>query len=77
MTMHFYPYADDEAEVAECGALLGFGGDSTNNWGLVDCRRCLKRKAEIIAAHATQETAIVAQMGDMADYMRAQENSNE
>lgn len=72
MRTHFYPYSDDEAEFAACGTPLGFGGDTSSNWGLVDCRLCIKNKAKITAAHETNERAIVEQMGDMAEFMRAQ-----
>ena len=54
MRTHYYPYSSDEAEVAACGTLLGYGGDVTSNWGLVDCKRCLQRKSQIMAAHAAE-----------------------
>lgn len=70
MSTHYYPYSSDEAEVAACGTLLGYGGDVTSNWGLVDCKRCLQRKSQIMAAHSMEEAAIVEQMGDMVAYFK-------
>ncbi|MBZ9665788.1 hypothetical protein H3221_013605 [Pseudomonas sp. LMG 31766] len=74
MATHFDPYPDSyEAEQAPCGTWLGERSESSSNWAHVDCRLCLKRKTEIIAAHAVNEAAIIEQMGDMAAYFRRNE----
>ncbi len=73
MATHFDPRQDDgSADQSACGTLLGECSESTSNWAHVDCRRCLKSKTKINAAHAAEEAAIVEQMGDMANFMRAQ-----
>lgn len=74
MAAHFYPYQDDdEADQAPCGTWLGDSSELTGNWALVDCRRCLNNKPKIMAGHAGNEAAIIAQMGDMARHMAAKE----
>jgi hypothetical protein len=76
MATHFDPYPDDdEAEKAPCGTWLGEASNGTSNWVHVDCGLCLRMKAKISAAHEASEAAIVEQMGDMAVYMRAVENT--
>ena len=76
MATHFDPYPDDdEAEQATSGTWLGEASNGTSNWGHVDCGLCLRMKAKISAAHEASETAIVEQMGYMAVYMRAVENT--
>lgn len=73
MRTHFYPYsADDDIEQAPCGARIGESSALSNQWAHVDCRLCIRNKAKITAAHKTNERAIVEQMGDMAEFMRAQ-----
>lgn len=60
MTTHFYPLSDDEvSDQAPCGTQLGDSSELTFNWQYVDCRRCLKHKGRITAAHRAQ-----AQGGD-------------
>lgn len=76
MATHFDPCPDDdEAEQAPCGTWLGEASNGTSNWAQVDCGLCLRMKAKICAAHEASEAAIVEQMGDMAVYMRAVENT--
>lgn len=76
MATHFDPYSeDDEAEQAPCGTWLGAASNGTSNWVHVDCGLCLKMKDKISAAHEASEAAIVEQMGNMAVYMRAAENT--
>ena len=76
MATHFDPYPDDEeGEQAPCGTWLGEASNGTSNWAHVDCGLCLRMKAKISAAHEASEAAIVEQMGDMAVYMRAVENT--
>ncbi|MNN15591.1 hypothetical protein D3C81_1287000 [compost metagenome] len=42
---------------------------------MVDCRLCQKRKSNITKAAAAEERAIVEQMGEMADFMRAERSA--
>lgn len=71
MVTHFDPRPNDEApDQAPCGTWLGDSSELSGNWAHVDCRLCLKRKPQIMAANSMEEAAIVEQMGDMAAYMR-------
>jgi len=70
---HFYPWGfPDDAEIGPCGIWLGLTSNLSGEWARVDCARCQKQKAKLTKAHAEEEAAIVAQMGDMADFMRKQ-----
>ncbi len=77
MATHFdpYPAVDDEAERAPCGTWLGEASSGSSNWAHVDCCLCLRKKTMISAAHEASEAAIVEQMGDIAVYMGAVENT--
>lgn len=76
MATHFDPCPDnDEAEQAPCGTWPGEASNGTSNWAHVDCGLCLRMNAKISAAHEASEAAIIEQMGDMAVYMRAVENT--
>jgi hypothetical protein len=46
-------------------------------WERVDCHRCQALKEKIIDTAATEERAIVEQMGDMAAFMRAEDGKQE
>ena len=72
MKTHFFagPGGDD-IERAPCGTWLGEGSGLSGMWEKVDCRRCQAMKAQIIESAATEERAIVEQMGDMANFMRS------
>jgi len=78
---HYYPPglarydADghDYVERGPCGTWLGEGSKLIGDWSRVDCMRCLKEKPAITASSEAEERAIVQQMGDMADFMRAQQ----
>ena len=74
MKTHFFagPGGDD-IERAPCGTWLGEGSGLSEMWEKVDCRRCQAVKAQIIESAATEERAIVEQMGDMAAFMRAED----
>lgn len=73
MKTHFAPFTDlEDIEQAPCGTWLGEASELSGDWTNVDCRRCQKRKQNIIKAAAAEEHAIVEQMGDMAAFMRAQ-----
>lgn len=74
MKTHFFagPGGDD-IERALCGTWLGEGSGLSEMWEKVDCRRCQAAKAKIIESAATEERAIVEQMGDMAAFMRAED----
>jgi hypothetical protein len=78
MKTHFFagPGADD-IERAPCGTWLGEGSGLSGMWERVDCRRCQALKEKIIDTAATEERAIVEQMGDMAAFMRAKDGRQE
>lgn len=78
MKTHFFtgPGADD-IERAPCGTWLGEGSGLSGMWEKVDCHRCQVAKVKIIESAATEESAIVEQMGDMADFMRAEDGKQE
>ncbi|WP_339418949.1 hypothetical protein [Pseudomonas sp. RL_105y_Pfl1_103] len=78
MKTHFFvgPEADD-IERASCGTWLGEGSGLSGMWERVDCRRCQALKEKIIDTAATEERAIVEQMGDMATFMRAEDGKQE
>lgn len=72
MKTHFAPGSmPDDAEQAPCGIWLGESSDMSGDWTRVDCRLCQKRKEKIIGSEAAEEHAIIEQMGDMANFMRA------
>lgn len=71
MSTHFSRYPVDEGpEQAPCGVWIGDASDLSSDWSRVDCKRCLKWKDTIMATHEAEESAIVQQMGDMADFMK-------
>ncbi|MEQ6329181.1 hypothetical protein VLF92_12760 [Pseudomonas chengduensis] len=71
VSTHFSRYPDDEGpEQAPCGIWIGDASDLSSDWGRVDCKRCLKWKDTIMATHEAEESAIVQQMGDMAEFMK-------
>lgn len=74
MKTHFSPHLQpDDAEQAACGTWFGDHSYTTGDWSHVDCCLCLKRKANIIKQCEAEERAIVEQMGDMATFMKRQE----
>lgn len=73
MRTHFYPYSShDDIEQTPCGTWIGESSAVSNQWAHVDCQLCIRNKAKIIAAHESNERAIVQQMGEIAEFMRAQ-----
>ncbi len=75
MKAHYYPSTDSEdVEQAPCGSWLGEGSSLTGFWGNVTCRRCFKSKGKITSAAEADEDFIVKQMGEMADFISAQES---
>ncbi len=71
MRTHFLPHLqDDSEERAVCGVWLGEGSNFSGDWSRVDCQRCIKSKEKINQSVASEEAAIIQQMGDMANYMR-------
>lgn len=71
MKTHYCPHPQDESEEqAVCGTWLGESSNLSGEWPRVDCRRCIKSKEKITLSVAAEESAIVQQMGDMADFMR-------
>lgn len=76
MKTHYYPSClagSEDAERGTCGTWLGEASNLSGDWSRVDCKRCLKNRLAINASVESEERAIVEQMGDMADFMRAQE----
>jgi len=70
---HFAPFTDlEDLEQAPCGTWLGDASELSGDWAKVDCRLCQSRKEKIIGSAAAEERAIIEQMGDMADFMRAE-----
>lgn len=80
MRTHYYPpglarYDSDGHDYVErgpCGTWLGETSELSGDWARVDCKRCLKDRPAITASSQAEERAIVQQMGDMAEFMRAQ-----
>ena len=71
MSVHFSRYPDDDGpEQAPCGIWIGDASDLSSDWSRVDCKRCLKWKDTIMATHEAEQSAIVEQMGDMAEFMK-------
>lgn len=74
MRTHFSPHLQpDDAEQAPCGTWFGEASHETGDWGRVDCRRCLKLKVRITKSSEAEERAIVDQMGDMAAFMKREQ----
>lgn len=75
MKTHFFagPGSDEDIEQSPCGTWLGEGSALSRMWERVDCHRCQALKEKIIDTVATEERAIVEQMGDMAEFMRKME----
>lgn len=72
MKTHFSPTpVQDDIEQAPCGTWLGDASGLSGEWTNVDCQLCHKRKEKIIGSAAAEERAIIEQMGDMANFMRA------
>ncbi|WP_296277829.1 hypothetical protein [Pseudomonas sp. UBA7530] len=77
MSTHFSRYPDDDGpEQAPCGVWIGDASDLSSDWSRVDCKRCLKWKDTIMATHEAEESAIVQQMGDMAEFMKREVRQN-
>ncbi|TFF34908.1 hypothetical protein [Pseudomonas sp. RIT623] len=73
MKVHFCPgAAPEDLEQAPCGTWLGESSELSGDWARIDCRLCQSRKEKIIGSAAAEEHAIIEQMGDMADFMRAE-----
>ncbi|EKT4561846.1 hypothetical protein QEM42_003040 [Pseudomonas putida] len=73
MKTHFAPFSNlEDLEQAPCGTWLGEDSGLSGHWAKVDCQRCQNRKEKIIGSAAAEDRAIVEQMGDMADFMRAE-----
>lgn len=71
MKTHFCPHPQDESEEqAVCGTWLGEASNLSGDWSRVDCLRCIKNKEKITLSVAAEESAIVQQMGRMAEFMR-------
>lgn len=81
MRTHYYPPglarydADghDYVERGPCGTWLGESSELSGDWSLVDCKLCLKDRPAITASSEAEGRAIVQQIGEMADFMRAQQ----
>ena len=73
MKTHYSAHPRDDEEQASCGAWLGEASNLSGDWSRVDCRRCLRGREKISSSIAAEEGAIVQQMGDMANFMREQQ----
>lgn len=72
MKTHFAPFTDlEDLEQAPCGTWLGSASELAGDWAMVDCRLCKRRRERITQSAADEERAIIEQMGEMADFMRA------
>lgn len=72
MKTHFFSGPDwDDIEQAPCGTWLGEGSELSGAWANVDCCRCHIGREKITGAAEAEDRAIVAQMGDMANFMRS------
>lgn len=70
---HYFPWGlDDDAERAPCGTWFGEASNVSDDWNMVTCGSCIRRKKRIMGAIEVDEKAIVDQMGDMADFMMKQ-----
>ncbi len=72
ITQPILPVAE-ETPIPTCCQGSGLSG----MWERVDCHRCQALKEKIIDTAATEERAIVEQMGDMAAFMRAEDGKQE
>ncbi|MAB24945.1 MAG: hypothetical protein CMK78_11440 [Pseudomonadales bacterium] len=72
MKTHYMPYQyeTEDIERAPCGTWLGEDSGVTGILEIVTCAKCIKKSAKILQSAKTQEEAILAQMGSMADFMR-------
>ena len=72
MKTHFAPFTDlEDLEQAPCGTWLGGTSELSGDWTKVDCRLCQMRKERITRSAEAEERAIIEQMGEMAEFMRA------
>lgn len=65
---HFDPYEDDYTERGACGTLLGESSHTSMHWPNVNCKICIKRRADIEKSVAIDEENIINQMGSMAAF---------
>lgn len=77
---HFDPYFDDESldydSKTPCGVVYAeHDAYGTSAWSEVSCKRCLKTKSKLQLIHDTIEKQIVDQMGDMANFIKSQNDS--
>ena len=73
---HYYPYHDDDAEFGACGTYLAESSNVSGFWHMVNCKRCLKRRADIENAVRIDEEHIINQMGSMAEFFAKENNSD-
>lgn len=71
MKTHYHPNCInwDEIDVATCGVFLGESSYLSWDWDRVTCLRCLNGRVRIETAIQVEESAIVEQMGDTANFM--------
>lgn len=65
---HYDPYLDEYAEHGACGKLLGENSKTSNHWLQVNCKLCLKRRADIERSVAFDEENIINQMASMVEF---------
>jgi len=80
MKMHFGFFEDcgsyetplDCCEETLCGYPVGDSLEEyvTDCWNDISCKRCLRLKDAVVKGQEADEQAIIAQMGDMADFFK-------
>jgi len=73
--IHFDPYFNtddlDYDSKAMCGTVYSeYYACGVSNWDDVTCKKCLKMKIKLQNEHEQIEKHIVKQMGDMSDFMK-------
>lgn len=58
------------------GTFVGEDQSFSDDWGMVNCKRCLKNKDKINKGIEEDEANIVKQMGDFVDFCNKTESSN-
>jgi hypothetical protein len=78
MRTHFTFSSEDEDAVNElCGTRIGNESSAARDWRSVDCLRCLKNKSKIILRAKSDERAMIEQMGDMAIFMKRNQEASQ
>jgi hypothetical protein len=68
MKTHYEPYPDEYGINPACGMWDFENTETTRNWDLVDCKRCLNQRERIERSVQDTEKEIVRQMGEFVDF---------